>query len=66
MEDLIKKIAKKFNDHNFELWEVGGHVRDAILNRESHDIDLTTNARPNSFSSSFILSGRALVVRSMS
>lgn len=47
MEDLIKKIAKKFKKEGYELFEVGGHVRDTILNRESHDIDLTTNARPD-------------------
>ena len=44
--DLIKKIAKKFNAENYELYEVGGHVRDSLLNRESHDIDLATNAKP--------------------
>lgn len=44
---MITKIANKFNKEGYELWEVGGHVRDAILNRESHDIDLATNARPD-------------------
>jgi len=47
MKELITKIANKFNREGYELWEVGGHVRDAFLNRESHDIDLATNARPD-------------------
>jgi poly(A) polymerase len=46
MIDLIK-LTKKFNDAGFELFEVGGHVRDSLIGRESHDIDLVTNARPN-------------------
>ncbi len=47
MNDIIKRIAQKFSDNGYQLYEVGGHVRDAILHRESHDIDLTTNARPD-------------------
>ncbi len=45
--ELIKTIAERFRNEGFELYEVGGHVRDSFLNRESHDIDLTTNARPD-------------------
>lgn len=44
--ELIKVIAERFKNEGFELYEVGGHVRDSFLNRESHDIDLTTNAHP--------------------
>jgi len=47
MNDLINKIAEKFNKEGYELYEVGGRVRDAFLNRESHDVDLTTNAHPD-------------------
>lgn len=50
MIDLIK-LAKKFNSAGFELFEVGGHVRDSLMGRESHDIDLTTNARPDTIKS---------------
>jgi poly(A) polymerase len=46
MENIVQKIAKKFNDNGFQVYEVGGHVRDSFLNRASHDIDLTTNAPP--------------------
>lgn len=44
--ELIKKIAKKFEASNWQLFEVGGYVRDSILGRESYDIDLATNAKP--------------------
>lgn len=47
MNDLITKIAKDFSDLGYTLYEVGGHVRDEILGRESNDIDLTTSARPD-------------------
>lgn len=46
MEEVIKRITKKFNKAGYELFEVGGHVRDSILGRESYDIDLTTSAKP--------------------
>ena len=46
MNKLVTKIAKKFEKEGYELYEVGGTVRDAILGRDSHDVDLTTNARP--------------------
>src|SRR3972149_1247635 len=44
--ELLERIAIKFRDAGFDLFEVGGHVRDSLLGRESKDIDLTTNARP--------------------
>ena len=34
-------------NNNFEAWAVGGCVRDAIVGRESADIDITTNATPD-------------------
>jgi len=44
--ELVRKIATRFNKAGYELFEVGGHVRDSIIGRESHDIDLCTNAKP--------------------
>jgi len=44
--EIIRRLAKKFNTAGYELFEVGGHVRDSLIGRESYDIDLTTNARP--------------------
>ena len=33
-------------ENGFEAWFVGGAVRDALLNREFYDVDITTNALP--------------------
>jgi len=51
MSDMVLQIAKEFNKNGFELFEVGGHVRDSLLGRKSDDIDLTTNARPDKIKS---------------
>ncbi|RJQ27791.1 HD domain-containing protein [Candidatus Parcubacteria bacterium] len=50
MEAKIKKevleIYKKIKDAGFEVYLVGGCVRDLIMDREVKDWDLTTNATP--------------------
>ena len=43
---MLDKIVKLFNDNGYELYAVGGCVRDKILNRPTNDIDFTTNALP--------------------
>ncbi len=43
---MIKQIAEEFNRNGFQLYEVGGAVRDSLLKRQSKDIDLTTDACP--------------------
>jgi len=43
---LANRLANKFRDNGFELYEVGGSVRDSLLKRKSHDLDFTTNAPP--------------------
>jgi poly(A) polymerase len=43
---MILAMTNLFRKANYELYEVGGHLRDELLGRESHDIDLTTNACP--------------------
>jgi putative nucleotidyltransferase with HDIG domain len=52
-EELAKKIPasvfeifKKFRQAGFEIYLVGGAVRDLLLNRVIHDADFTTNATP--------------------
>ena len=52
-EELIKKIPKpvfdifeKFSSAGYEIYLVGGGVRDLLLKREIHDCDFTTNAKP--------------------
>ncbi len=46
-EEIIKRIALAFQAHGKELYLVGGTVRDELLGRESHDIDMATDARPD-------------------
>lgn len=42
----IKTIAQKFVDKGFEIFLVGGCVRDLLQNKTPKDWDLTTNATP--------------------
>ncbi|HWT32834.1 MAG TPA: CCA tRNA nucleotidyltransferase [Microbacterium sp.] len=44
---VVAAIAKAFADAGHELAIVGGPVRDALLGRTTHDLDLTTDARPD-------------------
>lgn len=46
MLNTALKVLKKIEDHGFKAYIVGGFVRDYLLNRESLDIDITTNATP--------------------
>ena len=39
-------ICKTLKLAGFEAWVVGGAVRDSVLNREAHDFDVATDARP--------------------
>ncbi len=51
-DDLIK-IAEIFTSHGYELYLVGGAVRDYILGKENHDYDLTTSALPEEVKAMF-------------
>lgn len=44
---VVATVARAFDDAGFELAVVGGPVRDALLGRETHDLDFTTNASPD-------------------
>ena len=44
MTEAIEKIKEAFK--GYQLWYVGGAVRDEIMGVPSHDIDLATNATP--------------------
>ena len=44
--NYIKTIAKKLNENNFEIYIVGGCVRDLLMGKIPVDWDLTTNAKP--------------------
>ena len=41
----VTDILKHLENAGFEAFLVGGCVRDAILGRECHDIDIATNAQ---------------------
>src|SRR3989344_2139046 len=43
---FVKKIIKKFEANNFQIYVVGGAVRDLITGIEVADWDFTTNATP--------------------
>lgn len=42
----IKAIMNIFKEADYEIYIVGGAVRDLLLNKVPHDYDLTTNALP--------------------
>lgn len=46
LSSCAKFCFAMLEENGFEAWAVGGFVRDAILGRESDDIDITTNATP--------------------
>ncbi|HET6301458.1 CCA tRNA nucleotidyltransferase [Microbacterium sp.] len=44
---VVSTLGRAFADAGFELAIVGGPVRDALLGRDVHDLDFTTDARPD-------------------
>ncbi len=42
-----------FEENGFKAYLVGGAVRDTLLGKEAHDLDVTTNARPEEVSKIF-------------
>ena len=41
----VKKIMKQIESSGYEIYLVGGFVRDSIIGRENKDYDLCTNNR---------------------
>lgn len=54
MLDVALKLIEEITSHGFKAYIVGGFVRDHILNIESNDIDVTTNATPKEIKEIFI------------
>ncbi len=50
--DLVR-IAEIFTSHGYDLYLVGGAVRDYVLGRENSDYDLTTSALPDEVKAMF-------------
>ncbi|MBU3956664.1 CCA tRNA nucleotidyltransferase [Patescibacteria group bacterium] len=46
LPEFVKKIIDKFEKNGFEIYVVGGVVRDILLKRSAVDWDFTTNAIP--------------------
>ncbi|GAB3269431.1 CCA tRNA nucleotidyltransferase [Microbacterium lacusdiani] len=44
---VVATLARAFADAGHDLAIVGGPVRDALLGRATHDLDFTTDARPD-------------------
>ncbi len=44
---VVARLGRAFADAGHELAVVGGPVRDALLGRDTHDLDFTTDARPD-------------------
>src|SRR6266508_1419613 len=44
---IVRDLGKRFARRDHELYLVGGTVRDALLDRASTDVDLTTDASPD-------------------
>ncbi len=42
----VKEILNKFKTAGFQIYIVGGAVRDLLMDREVHDWDFTTDAKP--------------------
>src|SRR5215472_10580312 len=48
MLDIILTLAERFREQGYELYMVGGAVRDLLLHHDTvADADLATNARPD-------------------
>ena len=43
---VLRALAAHFAEAGYELYLVGGSVRDALLHRPTHDLDLATDAHP--------------------
>lgn len=48
LPDDVLEISKIFFDNGYEIYVVGGAVRDFVMGKEPKDYDLVTNAQPSS------------------
>ena len=46
LPEEIKQLMEKFAKSNFEIYVVGGAVRDLLMGKIVYDWDFTTNATP--------------------
>ena len=55
VNNKIKNVLLKFEENNYEVYIVGGFVRDYLLGIESYDIDICTSATPKEIKELFDL-----------
>lgn len=46
MKETALEVLKEIEKYGYKAYIVGGFVRDSLLNKESLDVDITTNATP--------------------
>ncbi|HDZ6352626.1 TPA: CCA tRNA nucleotidyltransferase [Staphylococcus aureus] len=51
--EQARPILEQIQDNGFEAYYVGGSVRDYVMRRNIHDIDITTSATPDEIESIF-------------
>lgn len=51
--EVAQPIINRLTDNGYEAYFVGGSVRDYIMNRSIHDVDITTSATPDEIESLF-------------
>lgn len=53
LNPAARLVMEILESNGFEAYVIGGYVRDSIMGRKSHDIDITTNALPEETKSCF-------------
>ena len=53
ISEEIAAFASVFRENGYQLYLVGGAVRDYLLGKENHDADFTTDAEPGEVKSLF-------------
>ena len=51
--ERAKPILNQIQQHGYQAYYVGGSVRDYLMQRPIHDIDITTSATPDEIESIF-------------
>ena len=51
--DYVRAVMDVLSHNGFEVYAVGGCVRDSLLLKEPHDFDLTTSANPQQMKEAF-------------